>query len=49
MVTPENFLILAVETIKKLQWDFGYVSETGLTAYTRASADSHGEVFKVKN
>lgn len=47
-MTPEEFLIIAIETAKNLNWDVGYTSVTGFTAFTGFSVSSWSEEFKVK-
>ena len=47
-LTSEQFLVLAVETAKKLNWNIGYSSESGFIAYTKFSISSWSEEVKVK-
>jgi rhomboid protease GluP len=47
-LTSEQFLVIAVETAKKLNWNISYSSETGFIAYTKFSISSWSEEVKVK-
>lgn len=47
-LTPEQFLVIAIEAAKKLNWNIGYVSETGFVAYTGFSMSSYSEEVSVK-
>lgn len=47
-LTPEQFLALAIEAAKKLDWNVGYISETGFIAFTKFSMSSWSEEVKVK-
>jgi rhomboid protease GluP len=47
-LTPEQFLVLAIEAVKKLGWNLGYKSETGFIAFTNFSMSSMSEEVKVK-
>ena len=47
-LTTEQFLVLAIEAAKKLEWNVGYTSETGFIAFTKFSMSSWSEEVKVK-
>src|SRR6185436_5329015 len=47
-LTPEQFLVVAIEAAKKLDWNIGYTSETGFIAFTKFSMSSWSEEVKVK-
>ncbi|MCE3278330.1 MAG: gluP [Bacteroidetes bacterium] len=47
-LTSEQFLVLAIEAAKKLDWNIGYTSETGFLAYTPFSLSSYSEEVKIK-
>lgn len=47
-LSPEHFLIIAIETAKKLNWNIGFISENGFIAYTKMSMSSFSEEVKVK-
>jgi len=47
-LTPEQFLVLAIEAAKKLDWNIAYASETGFVAFTKFSMRSWSEEVKVK-
>ncbi len=47
-LTAEQFLIIAIESAKKLDWNIGYTSEVGFIAYTKFSMSSWSEEVKVK-
>jgi len=47
-LTPEQFLVLAIEAAKKLDWNIGYTSETGFIAFTKFSMSSWSEEVKIK-
>jgi rhomboid protease GluP len=47
-LTTEQFLVLAIEAAKKLDWNVGYTSETGFIAFTKFSMSSWSEEVKVK-
>ena len=47
-LTPEQFLVISIEAAKKLDWNIGYVSETGFVAYTGFSMSSYSEEVTVK-
>ncbi|MGN6213276.1 rhomboid family intramembrane serine protease [Parafilimonas sp.] len=42
-VSGQNFLIVALEAAKKLNWNIAHINETGFTAYGKLSARSSGE------
>jgi rhomboid protease GluP len=44
----ENFLVLAIETASKLDWDVSFISETGFIAYTKYSMSSWSEEVTLK-
>lgn len=46
-LTHEQFLIIAIETAKKLDWNVGSISENGFIAYTKFSLISVSEEVKV--
>jgi len=46
-LTREQFLTIAVETAKKINWDISQVSENGFIAYTKFSFSSFGEEFRI--
>jgi len=45
--TPEQFLVLALEAAKQLNWNVGYTSATGFVAYTSFSMSSMSEEVTV--
>ncbi len=47
-MTSEQFLIIAIETAEKLNWDIGHISEAGFIAYTEFSMSSWSEEVRVK-
>ena len=47
-LTTEQFLVIAIEAVKKLDWNVGYTSETGFIAFTKFSMSSWSEEVKVK-
>jgi rhomboid protease GluP len=47
-LTPEQFLVLAIEAAKELDWNIGYTSETGFIAFTKFSMSSLSEEVKIK-
>ncbi len=47
-LSQEQFLVLAIEAVKKLGWNIGYTSETGFIAYTKFSMSSWSEEITVK-
>lgn len=42
-LTPAQFLVLAIATAKKLEWNIGSITEKELTAYTSFSMSSYSE------
>ncbi len=46
-LTNEEFIAIALEVIKKLEWNSSYISEKGFIAYTKFSMSSYGEELKV--
>ncbi len=46
-LTNEEFIVIALEAVKKLEWNSSYISEKGFTAYTKFSMSSYGEELKV--
>jgi rhomboid protease GluP len=46
-LTHKQFLVLALEAAKKLNWNIGFESETGFIAYTKFSMTSWSEEIKV--
>ena len=46
-LTQQEFLVIAIETAKKLEWNLSYTSESGLLAYTSFSMMSYGEEIKI--
>lgn len=47
-LSAKHFLIIALETAKKLNWNIGLISENGFIAYTKFSLSSYSEEVKVK-
>lgn len=47
-LTIKQFLVIAIEAAKKLDWNISYTSETGFIAYTKFSMTSWSEEVKVK-
>ncbi|HYG38517.1 MAG TPA: rhomboid family intramembrane serine protease [Cytophagales bacterium] len=47
-LTTEQFLVIAIEAAKKLDWNVGYTSEMGFIAFTKFSMSSWSEEVKVK-
>ncbi|MDF2434434.1 MAG: hypothetical protein JWP44_4065, partial [Mucilaginibacter sp.] len=47
-LTKEQFLVLAIEAAKNLDWSIGFESETGFIAYTPFSMSSWSEEITVK-
>jgi rhomboid protease GluP len=47
-LTKEQFLLLGVESAKKLEWNIGTVTPEGFFAYTQFSMSSWSEVVSVK-
>ncbi len=46
-INPEQFLVIAIDVIKKLDWELGQISNKGFIAYTRFSLSSWSEEVKV--
>lgn len=46
-LTNEEFIVIALEVVKKLEWNSSYISEKGFIAYTKFSMSSYGEELKV--
>lgn len=46
-LSKEAFFTIALEVIKKLEWNLGYISKDGFIAYTKFSMSSYGEELKV--
>lgn len=46
-LTQEEFLVIAIEAVKKLEWNLGFTSSDGLLAYTKFSMKSYGEEVKI--
>jgi len=46
-LTPQQFLVLAIEAAKKLDWNIAFETETGFIAYTKFSMSSWSEEVKV--
>lgn len=42
-----QFLVLAIEAVKKQRWRVSYISETGLIAYTKLSLTTYGEEITI--
>jgi len=47
-LTQEQFLVIANEAAKKMQWNVGYISNTGLIAYTNNGMFSKNSEIKIK-
>jgi len=47
-LTSGQFIVIAIEAAKKLEWNIGYMSETGFIAHTGFSMSSLSEEVKVK-
>ncbi len=47
-LTQDQFLVIAIEVAKKLNWNIGYISEYGFNAYTKFSMSSMSEEFMLK-
>jgi len=47
-LSKEQFLAVAIEAAKNLEWNLGFMSETGFLAYTKFSMSSWSEEVKVK-
>jgi rhomboid protease GluP len=46
--THEQFLVIASETLKQLEWELGYISRSGLIAYTRNGIFSNNFEITIK-
>jgi rhomboid protease GluP len=46
-LSKEEFIVVAQEVIKQLEWKSSYICETGFIAYTKFSMSSYGEELKV--
>ena len=46
-LTPHQFLVLAIEAAKNLDWNIAFEAETGFIAYTKFSISSWSEEVKV--
>lgn len=46
-LSKEEFIVIAQEVIKQLEWKLSNICETGFIAYTKFSMSSYGEEFKV--
>jgi len=46
-ISTEQFLIVAVETVKSIGWNISQITENGLIAYTKTSFSSWGEEFRI--
>ena len=46
-LSKEDFITIAQEVIKQLEWKSSYICETGFIAYTKFSMSSYGEELKV--
>ncbi len=46
-LTPERFLIIALETAKKIDWNIARINKNGFYAYTGASMTSWGEEIEL--
>jgi rhomboid protease GluP len=47
-LTPQQFLVLAKEAVAKLGWSSGYISHTGLIAYTNNGMLGRNSEIKIK-
>jgi rhomboid protease GluP len=47
-VTPQDFLVVAVDAAKKLGWNISVISEAGFMAYTGFSMSSWSEEVRIK-
>lgn len=47
-LSKKQLFVLAFETAKKLNWDIGYISESGFIAYTKFSMRSWSEEVRIK-
>jgi rhomboid protease GluP len=46
-ITTEQFLVIAVETAKKIGWNISQIAENGFIAYSKTSFSSWGEEIRV--
>lgn len=46
-LTPQQFLVLALETVKKLEWNINHVGGNGFVAHTKFSMSSYGEEVRL--
>lgn len=46
-LSKEEFIVIAQEVVKQLEWKPSYICDTGFIAYTKFSMSSYGEEFKV--
>jgi rhomboid protease GluP len=46
-LTEEQFIVIALEAVKKLNWNVSYTSRTGIIAYTKFSMSSYSEEVKI--
>ena len=47
-LSPEQFLVVSIETAKKLGWKLSMTSEAGFIAFTKFSMTSWGEEITLK-
>ncbi len=47
-LSPKQFLIIAIETVRRLKWDIGYLSNNGLIAYTNNGSFSWNAEITIK-
>lgn len=46
-LSQENFIVIAVEAAKKMNWNVSHIHETGFTAYGKFSGKSSGEEINI--
>ena len=46
-LTKEEFLVIATEAVKQLEWNLSSISVKGFIAYTKLSMSSYGEELKI--
>ncbi len=46
-LSEKEFIVIALEVVKKLGWNSSYISEKGFIAYTKFSMSSYGEELKI--
>ena len=46
-LSQENFLVIAIESAKKMNWNVSHITETGFTAYGKFSGRSSGEEIDI--